>query len=206
MAVRTGGPGAGGLSMLVVPLKGHPGVTTRRIKVSGQISAGTTYIELDDVRVPAANLIGREGEGMRYVMTNFNHERMSIAVAMARLCRVALSSAFAYVLKREAFGAPLVAQPVVRHRLAKAGALLESQWAWVELFAYQMCRLDKAEADRELGGLTALLKAHGGIVLRECAECAQLLFGGNGYTRSGQGQIAERELITLSLLAWVSLN
>jgi len=75
MAVRTGGPGPGGLSMLVVPLKGYPGVTMRRLKVAGQISAGTTYIELDDVKVPVENLIGEEGMGMRYVMTNFNHER-----------------------------------------------------------------------------------------------------------------------------------
>lgn len=65
MAVRTGGPGAGGLSMLVVPLKGYPGVTMRRLKVQGQISAGTTFIELDEVEVPVENLIGEEGMGMR---------------------------------------------------------------------------------------------------------------------------------------------
>lgn len=65
MAVRTGGPGPGGLSMLQVPLKGHRGVSMRRLKVSGQISAGTTFIELDDVEVPVENLIGEEGLGMR---------------------------------------------------------------------------------------------------------------------------------------------
>ena len=79
MAVRTGGPGGSGLSMLVVPLKGYPGVTMRRLKVGGQISAGTTFIELDDVKVPVENLIGTEGMGMKYVMTNFNHERLTIA-------------------------------------------------------------------------------------------------------------------------------
>lgn len=64
MAVRTGGEGSGakGLSMLVVPLKGYPGVTMRRFKVGGQISAGTTFIELDDVKVPVENLIGEEGK------------------------------------------------------------------------------------------------------------------------------------------------
>ena len=65
MAVRTGGPGPGGLSLLVVPLKGHKGVEMRRLKVQGQISAGTTFIELDDVEVPVENLIGEEGQGMR---------------------------------------------------------------------------------------------------------------------------------------------
>ena len=70
MAVRTGGPGAKGLSMIVCPLKGYPGVTMRRLKVQGQVAAGTTYIELDDVKVPVENLIGEEGQGMRYVMVS----------------------------------------------------------------------------------------------------------------------------------------
>lgn len=63
MAVRTGpeGSGAAGLSMLVVPLKGQPGVTMRHLKVGGSACAGTTYIELDDVKVPVENLIGKEG-------------------------------------------------------------------------------------------------------------------------------------------------
>jgi acyl-CoA dehydrogenase len=141
MAVRTGGPGAAGLSMLLVPLKGHKGVDMRRLKVSGQISAGTTYIELDDVEVPAENLIGKEGMGMNYIMTNFNHERLTIAIGATRQARVALSAAFEYVMKREAFGKKLMEQPVVRNRLAKAGVLLESQWAWVEQFVYQMCNM-----------------------------------------------------------------
>ncbi|KAK2614534.1 hypothetical protein N8I77_001346 [Diaporthe amygdali] len=193
MAVRTGpeGSGAPGLSMLVVPLKNQPGVTMRKLRVGGSMSAGTTYIELDDVKVPAENLIGKEGMGMRYIMTNFNHERLSIAVGTTRQARVALSAAFEYVLKREAFGRPLMDQPVVRHRLAKAGALLESQWAWVEQFAYQLTQMSKEDGDRELGGLTGLLKAQGGLVLKECADAAVLLFGGNGYTRSGQGELVE---------------
>ncbi|KAL2293055.1 hypothetical protein FJTKL_08057 [Diaporthe vaccinii] len=195
MAVRTGpeGSGAAGLSMLVVPLKNQSGVTMRQLKVGGSLTAGTTYIELDDVKVPVENLIGKEGMGMRYVMTNFNHERLSIAVGVTRQARVALSAAFEYVLKREAFGRPLMDQPVVRHRLAKAGALLESQWAWVEQFAYQLTQMPKEDGDRELGGLTGLLKAQAGLVLKECADTAMLLFGGNGYTRSGQGELIESE-------------
>jgi acyl-CoA dehydrogenase len=131
--------------------------------------------------------------GMRYIMTNFNHERLTIAIGATRQARVALAAATEYVMKREAFGKALMEQPVVRHRLAKCGALLESQWAWVEQFVYQMTQLPKATADTELGGLTALTKAHAGIVLDECARCAVLLFGGNGYTKSGQGELVERK-------------
>lgn len=48
------------------------------------------------------------------------------------------------------------------------------------------------QADVELGGLTALAKAQAGRVLDECARCAVLLFGGNGFTKTGQGQLVER--------------
>jgi acyl-CoA dehydrogenase len=121
-----------------------------------------------------------------------HEERLTIAIGASRQCRVALSSAFAYCLKREAFGKTLMEQPVVRNRLARAGALLESHWAWVEQFVYQMCIMTKQDADIELGGLTAACKANAGMVLKECADCAVILFGGNGFTRSGQGEIAER--------------
>lgn len=180
--------------MLVVPLLNTPGVTMRRIKVGGQTSAGTTFIELDDVRVPVSNLIGTEGHGMRYIMQNFNHERLTISISVNRLSRVALSSAFEYCLKREAFGKKLMDQPVVRHRLAKCGVDLEAHWALVEQYTYCMTKLSEKEANEELGGLTALVKAQAGRVIELCASTAVLLFGGNGYTKSGQGEIAERML------------
>lgn len=194
MAVKTGGVGSGpaGLSLVVVPLLDYPGVSMRGLSTGGGTTSGTTYIELDDVRVPVENLIGEEGMGMRYIMTNFNHERLTIAIGVTRQARVALASAVEYVMQREAFGKVLVEQAVVRHRLARAGALLESQWAWVEQFVYQMCHMRKDDADTELGGLTALCKAQAGIVLDECARCAVLLFGGNGYTRGGKGAVVEK--------------
>ncbi|KAM0076283.1 hypothetical protein ACKRZS_011628 [Fusarium odoratissimum] len=172
MAVRTGGENSGGkgISLILVPLKDHPGVIRRRLKVAGQIVAGTSFIELDDVRVRPENLIGRENEGMKYIMYNFNHE--------------------------PDFVKTLMKQPVVRHRLAKCGAILEAQWSWVESFAYQLSKMPKETADQELGGLTALCKANAGIVLDEFARCAVLLFGGNGYTRTGKGEIAESKLFS----------
>lgn len=82
-------------------------------------------------------------------------------------------------------------QAVVRHRLAKCAALLEPQSAWVEQLVYQASHMSKQDHDRELGGLMALCKANAGIVFDECARCAVTLFGGNGYTRTGQGELIE---------------
>ena len=55
-----------------------------------------------------------------------------------------------------------------------------------------MCHFAKGEADTKLGGLTALAKAKAGLVLNECAQCAQILFGGNGYTETGQGELVAK--------------
>ena len=155
-------------------------------------SSGTTFINLDDVQVPCSNLIDQEGMGMRYIMTNFNHERLNIAISVTTQARIVLAAAFEYCMKREAFGGPLMDQAVVRHRLAKAAAELETQWSWVESFVYQMCHLNKDFADTKLGGLTALAKAKSAMVLNECVQTAQLPFGGNGVTQNGQGELVER--------------
>ncbi|KAF5601168.1 Medium-chain specific acyl dehydrogenase mitochondrial [Fusarium pseudocircinatum] len=192
MAVRTGASGASGLSLLVVPLLDYPGVTMRRMKTSGGTTSGTTFIDLEDVKVPVENLIGLEGQGMKMITRNFNHERLAISIGVVSSARAALSAAFAYVLKREAFGKPLMDQPVVRNRLARAGAELESISAWTEQLVYQLSNLEGPDMRQVLGGLLALAKAKAGLVIDECARCAVLLFGGNGYTRTGQGELVEK--------------
>ena len=68
MCVRTGGDGPGGLSVLLVPLKNQQGVSMQKIPVSGGQASGTTFIELDDVKVPVENILGEEGQGMKYIM------------------------------------------------------------------------------------------------------------------------------------------
>ena len=197
MAVRTGGPGAVGLSLLVVPLNGNPGVTTRKLPLGGGNTAGTAYIDLDDVQVPFENLIGEQGMGMKYIMSNFNHERMAVSITVTRQARVALSATFRYCMKREAFSKTLMDQPVVRKRLAKCGAEVETLTTWLEQFSYQLHHMTKQQADIKLGGLIALAKAKAGKVLEKCASCAVLLHGGNGYTRTGQGELVESKLVIL---------
>jgi len=191
MAVRTGKPGAGGLSMLVVPLKNHPGVRTRKIELGGGSTGGTAFIELDNVKVPVENLLGEEGKGMSYIMNNFNHERLAVAISSTRQARTALAETVKYCLKREAFGKTLMDQPVVRLRLARCGVELETMTAWLESLSYQLHHLSKKEADVRLGGLIAMAKAQAGRVLDKCGRCAVLLHGGNGLTRAGQGELVE---------------
>ena len=64
----------GGISLLVVE-RTMPGVTTRQMNCSGVWCSGTTYIVFEDVKVPVENLVGKENQGFKYIMLNFNHER-----------------------------------------------------------------------------------------------------------------------------------
>lgn len=73
VAVRTGGPGMFGISMLLVE-RGE-GVQTKKIKTSYSGAAGTTYIIFENVKVPVENLLGEENGGFKCIMANFNHER-----------------------------------------------------------------------------------------------------------------------------------
>ena len=63
---------------------------------------------------------------MRYIMTNLDHERLTIAVDVTRQARVTCSTAFGYCLKREAFGKTLMDQPVIHNRLTRVGAELKT--------------------------------------------------------------------------------
>lgn len=70
MVVRTGGAGASGLSLLFVPLLNTEGVNMRPIHTMGEIFGGTTFIDMEDVKVPVENLIGEENQGMKYIMVS----------------------------------------------------------------------------------------------------------------------------------------
>jgi alkylation response protein AidB-like acyl-CoA dehydrogenase len=73
VAVRTGGEGVNGISLILMEA-GAKGFETRRMKTQGWWTSGTAYLDFDDVYVPVENLIGIENKGFQYIMHNFNHE------------------------------------------------------------------------------------------------------------------------------------
>ena len=77
VAVRTGGAGPSGISLLLVDAH-SPGITVTRMKLQGNWLAGTAMVNFDDVEVPVDNLIGKENDGFTAIMLNFNHERLVI--------------------------------------------------------------------------------------------------------------------------------
>ena len=118
-AVRTGGAGHGGVSLLVVE-RGTPGFTvSRRLEKMGWWCSDTAELSFVDVRVPAANLVGAEGTGFVQIMRNFQSERIGIAVQAYATAQRCLDLALRWAREREAFGRPLVARQVIRHKLTE---------------------------------------------------------------------------------------
>ena len=99
VAVRTGGKGSSGISLLVIE-KSMKGVECKRMDCMGVWASGTTFITFDEVRVPVENLIGNENEGFKYIMHNFNHERWGFVVQANRFARVCYEEAFTYAHRR----------------------------------------------------------------------------------------------------------
>jgi alkylation response protein AidB-like acyl-CoA dehydrogenase len=125
VGLRTGGAGNKGLSFLVVP-RNLPGVTARKMKCSGWWASGTTFLVFENVKVPAENLIGQEGDGFKFIMYNFNHERLVILNTGIRLARNCLHEAMKYAHKRETFGKRLIDHQVIRLKLANMARQVES--------------------------------------------------------------------------------
>lgn len=117
-AVRTGGPGFGGVSLLVIE-KGMPGFrVSKKIRKMGWNASDTGELSFENVRVPVANLIGKENEGFRAIMVNFQSERLGMAIQAMECAQLAYEEALKYSKQREAFGRPISGFQVTRHKLA----------------------------------------------------------------------------------------
>ncbi|KAI1432182.1 acyl-CoA dehydrogenase [Xylaria sp. CBS 124048] len=183
-AVRTGGPGPGGISLLVIPLS-RPGVSVQKITNSGQNAGGASYVRMDNVRVPVDHLIGNENAGFKYVMTNFNSERLVLAIGCNRKARTCLTTALAYAHERETFGVPLVSHQVIRHKLVHLAREVEAHWARIEQIAFHIGKHGGQSDD--VAGPIAMAKISGGRILELAAREAQQVMGGAAYQRDGPG-------------------
>jgi len=118
-AVRTGGEGHAGLSLLVVE-KGTPGVTVdRALTKMGWHCSDTAELGFADAKVPAGNLVGAENTGFHQIAEQFVVERIALAVHGYGIAARSLDLTAAHCRERETFGKPLIANQVVRHALVE---------------------------------------------------------------------------------------
>lgn len=189
-AVRTGGKGIGGISLLLI--ERSKGLETEPIKTSYSACAGTAYITYEDVLVPVENLLGKENQGFRCIMANFNHERWYICVAGNRINRLAAEECFKWANQRQVFGRKLIEQPVIRNKLAQIVAGVEACQNWLENITYQMQTMNYSDQSKYLAGPLALLKYNVTRTTKMVFDNASQIFGGRAISRSGMGQVIER--------------
>ncbi len=191
-AVRTGGEGMGGISMLVID-GDTPGLTRTPLKKMGWWCSDTATLYFDQCRVPVANLIGAENEGFRGIMQNFNNERLMIAGMAIASAQVCWDEAVAYARARETFGRPLIGRQVIRHKLVDMAQRIQSARADLELLTWRVDQGQWPIAE------VCMLKNTATGCMEYCAKEAVQILGGAGYTRGVKVERIYRETKVLSI-------
>ena len=166
-----------GISMFLVE-RNTPGFTvSRKLDKMGMRASDTAELVFQDMRVPAENLLGKEGGGFYEVMRIFQRERLVAGLHCTAGCQRALDDTVAYVQGRHAFEGPLSEKQVIRHKLAELATLIEAgRW-----LTYAACLKFQAHEDavREIS-MVKLFTAD--MAQRVAYDCVQL-HGGYGYMR-----------------------
>lgn len=194
VAVRTGKNGAGGISFLLVDKndpKSEAGIDVKHIKTSDAKAAATAWVYFDDCYVPVENLMGKENQGFKLIMANFNHERWLICAGVMGGIRKILEDCFLWTKQRQVFGKPLIEQPVIRNKLAQMIGAIESLEGYMEAVTFQMANMDHDVAVTALGGPTAILKYQTTRIMTLVVDQAVQIFGGRALTASGMGKNVE---------------
>jgi len=179
-----------GLSMLLIPRTDE--VDTKAIKTSYSASAGTAFVTFDKALVPIENLLGKEGEGLKVILSNFNHERVVICARIARYSRFIYEETFKYAHLRKVFGKPLIEQPVIRAKFALMLAKIDAGQAWLESLIFQMTKMSHQDTAKHLAGPIALLKMYLSRCGGEISDDAVQIWGGRGITQGGMGLYIEQ--------------
>jgi acyl-CoA dehydrogenase len=180
-AVRTGGPGHGGVSLLVVDTD-SPGFTvTRRLEKMGWHCSDTAELSYVDVVVPRGNLVGEAGTGFRQIMRHFATERISMAIQACAIAQRCLDLTIDWCRHRVTFGEPLATRQVVRHRIADLARMTAVARTYVWSLAQRL-------VDGETVSPTEVAMAKNTAV-QACdaaVDAAVQLHGGTGYLRDSE--------------------
>lgn len=186
-AVRTGGEGAGGVSLLLIE-GDMAGLSRTRLRKMGWWASDTATLHFDDCRVPAENLIGEEGHGFRLIMQNFNSERMGMAASCTAFARLCLEEAVAYARARRAFGKPIVEHQVIRHKIVDMAQRVAASQAMLEMLAFRLEQGESPVAD------ICMMKNQATQTMAFCASEAVQIFGGAGFMRGAKVERIYREV------------
>jgi len=193
VAVRTGGDGFGGVSLLLIE-KGTPGFSVgRKLKKMGWWASDTAELFFEDCLVPAGNLIGVENMGFACIMANFQSERLALAIMANMTAQMALEEAERWARERQAFGKPIGKFQVLKHRLAEMATQVEVS----REFTYRQAA--KMAAGKSVIKEISMAKNFATDVADRVTYDAVQLLGGIGYMRESLVERLYRDNRILSI-------
>ena len=187
VAVRTGGEGAGGVSLLLIE-GDTPGLSRTKLKKMGWWASDTATLHFDECRVPVENLLGEEGQGFKLIMHNFNSERMGMAASCTAYARVCVEDAIAYAKERQTFGKPISQHQVIRHKLVDMAQKVAASQAMLEMLAWRLGQGESPVAE------ICMMKNQATQTMAFCASEAVQIFGGAGFMRGIKVERIYREV------------
>jgi alkylation response protein AidB-like acyl-CoA dehydrogenase len=175
MAVTDKAAGKKGISAFVVPTA-TPGYTVARIEDKmGQHASDTAQILFEDCRVPAANRLGEEGEGLKIALSGLEGGRIGIASQSVGMARAAFDAALAYSKERQSFGQPIFGHQAVQFKLADMATQIE---AARQLIWHAASLKDAGKPCLKEAAMAKLFASE--MAERVCSAAIQV-FGGYGY-------------------------
>lgn len=174
---RSGGPGPRGISAFLVPA-GTPGLTYgKKEEKMGLRASPTAEIILENARIPAANLIGQEGEGFRVALSALDSGRITIGAIAVGICQASLDVAAAYACQRQQFKQPIIDFQAVGFMLADMACKTET----ARLLVHKAASLrDRGEVYTHVAAMAKCVATDAGLAVSQ--DAVQVL-GGYGYTR-----------------------
>jgi len=193
VAVRTGGEGHGGVSLLLIDRDMAGFSTGKKLRKMGWWASDTAELFFEDCRVPADRLIGAENAGFAVIMSNFLAERLMLAIMAYMTAQLAYEAALNYTRQREAFGRNLAGYQVTRHKLVDMATQIDV----AREYTYRCAAL--MQAGKNPVKEVAMAKNFSVEVCEKVTREAVQLFGGMGYMRESVVERLYRDAKILSI-------
>jgi citronellyl-CoA dehydrogenase len=193
LAVRTGGEGYSGVSLVTFPTDARGFSVSKKLEKIGNLSSDTAILFFENCRIPARYVLGKENEGFYHIMSNFQGERLVAAIMAVSGMERMVEEAIAYGREREAFGRPIIGFQVWRHKFVEHMASIEA----AKRLTYHA--VDLFNSGQNPVKEISMAKLFAGDLAQRVAYDCQQLYGGMGYIEETHIARAWRDVRLLTI-------